>query len=133
MLKFACCLIMLLSSQAYAQNKTKTRMLNRLDTLVSSIESTRTNISCEDVKAIFKIYPGHIKDIVTHMDLFDPRTAELRDASLAHLIVLRNQSKNCNPVSLVSELKCMERELKKQKKIIEKADTGFDNNLFHQI
>jgi hypothetical protein len=147
-MKFALVLTSLLLSQiAFSQSakekKNKQAMLERVELLIEKVEGTREDLktedvvkACEKIKEMFLIYPDHLKDIGSHLDLYRGRTVRAKDQALDQLIFMHRQSLICskgknseyvNPEKLSKELKGIESSLKKQRKVILKSDADNEN------
>ena len=152
-MKFGLMLVLLLAGQmSFAQTKRekkiKEEMLGRVDTLIEKVESSRALLEKEDVvgacakvQEMFEIYPEHLKAIGSHMDLFNSKNVTAKNQALEHLIFIHRQSLICKQGKdgeyvdigkLDKKFKVMSKELKKQSKLIKKADTNFENTFYYE-
>jgi hypothetical protein len=143
--------VLLFSVSAFAQTKKekkiKDNMLTRLDKITSHLEVAKDSFSkevtdkgCSELKKAFALMPDHLKDIGTHMDLFQSKTIKSKNEALNQLIYLHRQTNVCdqgveqeNIDSKVvkKELKKILKSLKKQRKAIKKGDTGYENSFYY--
>ncbi len=130
-------------SQTLKAKQVKQEMLERVEILIEKVESSRKDLVIEDVvsacakiKEMFIIYPEHLKDIGSHLDLYRGRTVRAKDEALGQLIFMHRQTLICSkgkdseyvdPKKLSKELKEIENSLKKQRKVIKKSDAENDN------
>lgn len=152
-MKFGLLFICLLAGQmSFAQTmrekKIKEEMLSRVDVLLEKVEATRSSLKKEDVVAacdkiqeMFEIYPEHLKAVGSHMDLFESKNVKTKNQALEHLIFVHRQSlickqgKDCEHLDMGlvdKKMKSMKKELTKQRKIIKKADTNFQNTFYYE-
>ena len=143
--------VMLFSVSAFAQTKKekqiKENMLNRLDKITAHLEVAKDSFSdeitdkgCAELKKAFALMPDHLKDIGTHMDLFQSKTIRSKNEALNQLIYLHRQTNVCDQGKdqenvdsgeVRKELKKILKSLKKQRKAIKKGDTDFENSFFY--
>ena len=152
-MKFGLLLVCLLAGQmSFAQTmrskKVKEEMLTRVDLLTEKAEACRLALEKEDVVAacgkiqeMFEIYPEHLKSIGTYMDLFESKNVTAKNQALEHLIFVHRQSLICRQgkdseyldIGLVNKkMKAMKKELGKQKKVIKKAETDYNNTFYYE-
>lgn len=152
-MKFGLMLICLLACQmSFAQSmrskKVKEEMLSRVDVLTEKVQATRDALEKEDVvlacskiQEMFEIYPEHLKAIGTYMDLFKSKNVAAKNQALEHLIFVHRQSLICKQGKdseyldlgkVDKKLKSMKKELAKQKKVITKADTDYQNTFYYE-
>lgn len=152
-MKFGLLLICLLAGQmSFAQTmrekKIKEEMLSRVDVLLEKVEATQSSLKKEDVtgacskiQEMFEIYPEHLKAVGSHLDLFESKNVKTKNQALEHLIFVHRQSLICKQgkdceyldIGLVNKkMKSMKKELTKQRKIIKKADTNFENTFYYE-
>jgi hypothetical protein len=141
---------LLLSQLSFAQSKKEKRikqeMLDRVELLIEKVELTREELekedvvnACKTIKEMFQIFPDHLKGIGSRMDFEKRRTIKAKDLALNELIFMHKQSliceqgkdaENVDPKELRKELKDVLHALKKQRRIIKRADTSSENS-FH--
>lgn len=142
---------LLFSVAAMAQTKKekqiKENMLSRLDKITSSLELAKDSFSdeitdkgCAELKKAFALMPDHLKDIGTHMDLFQSKTIRSKNEALNQLIYLHRQTvvcdqgkdqENIDSGEVRKELKKILKSLKKQRKAIKKSDTNYENSFYY--
>lgn len=131
------------SAGTIREKRFKAEMLTRADALSIKLAEAHKDLETENVKAacekiieIFPIYKEHALDIGVRMDPFDHKSAEIRNDSLSELITLDQEKLTCekgkdseyvDPLELQKKLRSILKSLKKQKKLIEKKNTGFEN------
>jgi chromosome condensin MukBEF ATPase and DNA-binding subunit MukB len=134
------------NAQTLHEKKNKEIMLKRLDEITSNVTGIRSDLkaekmgeACTKIKTLFKLYPDHVTDIGVHLDPYQNKDAEIRNDSLNELISLHQDSQNCDQgksgeymdiKDLTMKMKKFDKSLKRQRKIIQKANTGFENE-FH--
>lgn len=141
-----------LSQLAFAdsirEEKIRKEMLERVDLVLEKSEAAREDLkmkdvvpACEKVKEIFVIYPDHLKSIGSHMDLFRSRTIKAKDQALSHLITLHKQTNICNsgkdseyvdPKIMSKQLKEIEKDLKRHRRLIKRQDTDHQNQFYYE-
>lgn len=147
-MKFSLLLATLMLSQiSFAQTikarKTKQEMINRTELIITTVEATRKDLKTEDVisacqkiSELYHIYKDHVEAIGTHLDFYNRRSNDAKDEALNQLIFVHRQSLICaqgkdseyvDPTKLRSELKDIEKSLKKQYRTIKKSDTSNEN------
>lgn len=151
-MKFALLLTLLFTQVALADSirevKIREQMLERVDLLTVKSELTRADLkkkdvvsACTKIKEMFVIFPDHLKAVGTHMDLFKNRTIKAKDEVLSQLIFIHKQVNICNsgkdseyvdPKALTRELKDLESELRKQRRLIKRSDTSHENNFYYE-
>lgn len=143
--------VLVFSMTAFGQTKkekqVKANMLTRLDKITGHLEKAKesfsdevTDIGCAELKKAFALMPDHLKDIGTHMDLFQSKTIKSKNEALNQLIYLHRQSNTCDQGKdqeyidsevMRKELKKILKSLQKQRKAIKKADTGYENSFYY--
>lgn len=152
-MKFTLFLTLLLSAQvaladSAREKRIKKQMLDRVELLIEKTEALREDLEKEDVvaaclkvKEMFLIYPDHLKSLGSHLDIYRGRTVRAKNSALDELIFLHKQTQYCDqgkdaeyvdPKKLDKEMKRIERSLKKQRKIIKRADTGHENSFYYE-
>jgi hypothetical protein len=150
-MKFNLFLVTLLFSQltlaqTLKEQRVKKEMLDRVETLIEKVEQSREELenenvpnACKLIKEMFQIYPDHLKGIGGHLNFDKRKTIKAKDLALSELIFMHKHSLICDqgkdheyvdPCELDKDLKKIRRELKKQRRIIKRSDTGFENT-FH--
>lgn len=142
---------LLFSVSAFAQTKKekqiKADMLSRLDKITSHLEIAKDSFSdeitdkgCAELKKAFALMPDHLKDIGTHMNLFQSKTIRSKNDALNQLIYLHRQTNICDQGkdqeyvdsgAVRKELKKILKSMKKQRKAIRKGDTGYENSFYY--
>jgi hypothetical protein len=152
-MKFTIMLVTLLLSQlSFAQSikekRIKQEMLDRVELLIEKVELTREELekedvvnACKTIKEMFQIFPEHLKGIGSRMDFEKRRTIKAKDLALNELIFMHKQSlicdqgkdaENVDPKKLRKELKDVLHALKKQRRIIKRADTSSENSFYYR-
>ena len=151
-MKVSLILLLLGSWAAFAQSlyeeETKNEMLTRTQDLITKIEACREDLKTKDVVAacskiheMFAIFPDHIKGIGVHMDQFESQNIKLYKETIGQLIFMHKKSllckqgqgsKHVDPTELSDELKGIQKRLERQKKIIKKSDTGYENSFYYE-
>lgn len=144
--------LLLVGQLAFAETirakKNKEEMLKRVDEMITKVQDARKALKVEDVitacdkiDELFIIYPEHLKAVGGHMDLFNKKTIKAKNESLSQLIYvhkLKNicqsgeRGENLDPKQTDKQMKVMEKSLEKQRKIIKKADTSFENTFYYE-
>lgn len=138
------------SSQASTlrEEKIKEAMLSRMDTIIEKLEVSVRELkekdvvnACVKVKEVFDIYPDHVGDIGVHLDPFNIRNVEIKNDSLVELAMLHRQTLECDRgeggeyVHLKNSsgsLKDIIKSVKKQKRIVKRASTGYSNDFHYE-
>lgn len=144
----ALALSQLASADSIREEKIRKEMLDRVDLIMEKSEAAREDLSlkevipaCEKIKEIFVIYPDHLKGIGSHMDLFRSRTVKAKDQALNHLITLHKQINICNagkdseyvdPKIMGKQLKEIEKDLKRHRRLIKRRDTDQQNQFYYE-
>jgi hypothetical protein len=140
---------LLLITHAWGQGpeaeKIKETMLKRVDRLLVLVTEARENvgkkqieIACGKIGLLFEIYPDHLKSVGGYMDLFHKNTIFVKDEALSQLIFFHRTSLECsvpermNLKQLEKKLKEIGKSLEKQKKIIKKSDTDYENSFYYE-
>lgn len=138
---------LLVGQLGYAQTlkamKVKEEMLDRTDRLIQKIELTRTDLdrldtvpACEKIRELEGELFEQVKDIVQHMNVFDRKVVKTYQEGLVYRDYLKRQievceqGENCEmvaPAQVEKQLKAIQKSLKKQRKFIQKGDTGYNN------
>ena len=130
-------------AQSLKEKKDKLVIMNRVDALIVAINEGRVSLEKEDVVSvctkindIFKILPDHLLSIGTRMNLFDSKVIKMENETKMFLIYIHQRSNICSNGETGENLdisetkqkfKSMKRMLEKQKKIIKKLDTDYEN------
>lgn len=130
-------------AQSIREKKIKQEMLERTNSLILKIEIAREDLenedvvnACKKIKELFVLYPDHLKDIGSHLDLDRNRTVRAKDQALSQLIFIHRQTLICDqgkdseyvdPKKLGKQLKEIERSLKSQRRTIKGSDTDNEN------
>ena len=130
-------------AQSLKEKKEKLDIMNRVDALIVAINDGRVSLEKEDVVSackkindIFKILPDHLLSIGTRMNLFDSKVIKMENETKMFLIYIHQRSNICSHGETGENLdisetkqkfKSMKRMLEKQKKIIKKLDTDYEN------
>lgn len=142
----------LMTQMTFAQTKKEKRikqeMVERIELLIEKVELTREDLekedvinACKTIKEMFQIFPDHLKGIGSHMDFEKRRTIKAKDLALSELIFMHKQSlicdqgkdaENVDAKELRKELKHILHSLKKQRRIIKRADTGSENSFYYR-
>lgn len=152
-MKFAFIFALLVSTQ-FAHSETireeriKKEMIARVDLLSEKINLTKTHLkkkkvaeACAQIDEVFNLYPEHVKDIGSYMNLFKSKINKLKDESLAELITFHGLSNTCNRGSDAEyvDIKKFQKSLSKsllklerQKLVIENNKTNQDNSFYYQ-
>ena len=145
-------LALLVSQLSFAQTikeqKVKQEMLERTDVLIEKVVSAREDLSkddvvsaCKKIKEIFELYPAHLTSIGSHLDFEKNKTVKAKDVALSQLVFMHKTSQLCDrgtdseyvdPGLLGKELKFTLKSLEKQKKTIQKGDTGSENKFYYE-
>lgn len=148
-MKFGLMLALLLMSQlALAETvrgkKVKEEMLSRTDVLITNITDARDALeqedvskACEKINEIFKLLPDHLVSIGTRMNLLNSKVIRMEQETKMFLIYVHQRSNICASSSEPGEnldiketqkkLKSMSKMLVKQKKLIKKSSTEYQN------
>lgn len=150
-MRFTLMLFLMLAGQAtwgatVAQMNLKKSMISDADTILAKITETQADLkaqryqdACDLIKDIYDIYPRHLTNIGVHMDILKGSVYKIRNEALQQLIFFHKQTlvcqsaencENIDPKYLSSQLKEIEKSVKKQKKAIEK-DNMENENSFH--
>lgn len=148
-MKTALILVTLLMTQmVFAETlrdrKIKEEMLTRVDSLIQKVEAGQTGLksedmakTCDSVDELFKALPDHLVAIGTKMDLLKGKIIKMENETKLFLIDMHMRSNICNVGERGENLDIKETEkqfkkmlkgLKKQKKIISKSETNFENS-----
>ena len=130
-------------AQSLKEKKEKLVIMNRVDALIVAINEGRASLEKEDVVSactkineIFKILPDHLLSIGTRMNLFDSKVIKMENETKMFLIYIHQRSNICSNGETGENLdisetkqkfKSMKKMLEKQKKIIKKLDTDYEN------
>ncbi len=136
------------SAQSLREKKIKQEMIERADLIVLKLEDARVDLENEDVASackkiseVFSIYPAHLKDIGSYMDLTRSRSIKAKDAALYQLISVHKKVNICNngidheyvdPKKMRKDLKTIQSSVEKQRKAIRKSDTGHANSFYYE-
>jgi hypothetical protein len=135
-------------AQTLREQKVKKEMLERVEVLIEKVEQTRQEIdhdnipnACKLIKEMFDLFPDHLKGIGGHLNFDKRKTIKAKDFALSELIFMHKHSLICDqgkdheyidPSELDKDLKKIRRELKKQRRIIKRSDTGFENTFYYR-
>jgi hypothetical protein len=130
-------------AQSLKEKKDKLDIMNRVDALIVAINEGRVSLekedvvpACKKINDIFKILPDHLLSIGTRMNLFDSKVIKMENETKMFLIYIHQRSNICSNGETGENLdisetkqkfKSMKRMLEKQKKIIKKLDTDYEN------
>jgi hypothetical protein len=131
-------------AQTLNEKKIKSEMIERTELLIIKANDAREAIKVEDMARVcdridemFKTFPDHLMSIGQRMDLFKKKIIKLENETKMFLIDVHRRSLICQKgirgehldiKETDQQLKGMIKSLKKQKKIIEKEDVGFENS-----
>lgn len=148
-MKFGLLLITLLIGQiAYAQSMREIRireaMLNRIDELTTKTQSTQDLLArrdvgpaCKNIKEMFDMVQEHVKDIHTHLDIFSSKVINTKQDAVQSLLLIQQNNTTCkqgqdneyiDPKKAESNMKVVLSSLKKQRKVINKAEINEEEN-----
>ncbi len=129
------------------EKKKKQEMSERTDILIEKVESARSHLkkeevkeACDEIKEMLKLYPEHLKSIGQHMNNYKTKVVIARDEALQQLIFVHRQSVVCgqgdnaehvDPKDLNKKLKKILKSLNKQKKLIDKEKTNYENEFYY--
>lgn len=139
--------LLLLSQLALAESvrgkRIKEEMLTRVDNLILQIEESREALdradvitACQKINDIFKIIPKHLVAIGTSMNLLDSKVIRMEQETKMFLIYMHQRSNICaqgetgeylDLEETDKKLKSMRKMLEKQRKLIRKRDTDYEN------
>ena len=135
-------------AQSAREKRIKEQMLERVELLIEKVEATRADLenedavaACSKIKELFLIYPDHLKALGSHLDIYRGRSVRAKNHALDELIFLHKQTQYCaqgkdaeyvDPKKLDKEMKRIEKSLKKQKRVIKRADTGHQNSFYYE-
>ena len=152
-MKFAFIFALLISTQfahsaTLREEKIKKDMLSRVDVLTEKINLTKQHLkkkkvaeACTEIDELFKLYPEHVKDIGSYMNLFKSKINKLKDESLGELITFHGLSNTCHRGSEAEyvDIKKFQKSLSKsllklerQKLVIENSKTNQDNSFYYE-
>jgi hypothetical protein len=152
-MKFGLILLTLILCQTgFAQTQheinIKKEMVDRVELLISKVEEARDDLdkhdasaACKKIQEIFVIFPDHLKAIGTHLDLFKSKDIKAKDDALEELIYFHRESLVCkkgkdseyvDSKDLDKKLKNVLKALKKQKKLISKSSTDYENSFSYE-
>lgn len=143
---------MLILSSAFAESafekKKKQEMLKRVDSLLTEVDSAREHLekdevkeACSDLQDMLKIYPDHLKAVGSHMNNYKTKVLVARDEVLQQLIFVHRQAVVCGQgenaehvdgKDLGKKLKKIKKSLLKQRKLIDKEDTDYQNEFYYR-
>lgn len=141
-----------LSSLTFAdtirEKNIRKEMMDRVDVMIEKIEDARKDLkkeqvveACARVNEVFELYPDHLTDVGTNMNLFVKKVDQTKDAALEQLIQMHQYSLLCargenseyvDPKAMRKELGKIKSSLKRQKKIIKKNDTDLENSFYYR-
>ncbi len=148
-MKFGLILITLLvgqiaSAQSMREIRIREAMLNRIDELSSKTQSTidlmeRRDVTaaCKNIKEMFDLVQEHVKDIHTHLDIFSSKVINTKQDAVQSLLLIQQNNTTCkqgrdnehiDPKKAESNMKVVLSSLKKQRKVIKKADINEEEN-----
>lgn len=139
--------LLLLSQLALAESvrgkRIKEEMLTRVDNLILQIEESREALdredvitACQKINDIFKVIPKHLVAIGTSMNLLDSKVIRMEQETKMFLIYMHQRSNICGQGETGEyldldetdkKLKSMRKMLEKQRKLIRKRDTDYEN------
>lgn len=139
--------LLLLSQLALAESvrgkRIKEEMLTRVDNLILQIEESREALdredvitACQKINDIFKIIPKHLVAVGTSMNLLDSKVIRMEQETKMFLIYMHQRSNICaqgetgeylDLKETDKKLKSMRKMLEKQRKLIRKKDTDYEN------
>jgi hypothetical protein len=138
----------LASADSIREKRIRQEMLDRVEQILQQSEASREDLekedavaACEKIANLFSIYPDHLKAIGRHMEYYRIKTRKATNQSLNHLIFLHKQTEVCKQgkdseyldLKLVNkELKDMEKDLKRQRRLIKRRDTSQDNSFSYR-
>lgn len=131
-------------AETLRDRKIKEEMLTRVDSLIQKVEAGQTSLktedmarTCDTIEELFKALPDHLVAIGTKMDLLKGKIIKMENETKLLLIDMHMRSNICNVGERGENLDIKETEkqfkkmlkgLKKQKKIISKSETNFENS-----
>lgn len=148
-MKFGLMLVLLLVSQLSMADtirgrQLKDEMVTRLDSLITKISDGRDALeqedvakTCEIINEVFKLLPDHLVSIGTRMNLLNSKVIRMEQETKMFLIYIHQRSNICassNEPGINLDLKETKKKLKnmskmlvKQKKLIKKSSTEYNN------
>lgn len=136
------------SAQSIREKKIKQDMIERADLIILKLEEARVDLKAEDaaeackkISEVFAVFPAHLKDVGSHLDLSRGRTIKAKDEALYQLISLHKKVNTCNsgkdneyvdPKKMRKELKTIVSSMEKQRKVIRKSDTSHQNSFYYE-
>lgn len=148
-MKAALILITLMVGQmAFAQSMREIRiresMQKRVTDLIAKTEATQELLerrdvqnACKNIKSMYSSIQDHVQDIHSHLDIFSSRVINGKQDAIQALIILQRNNGICkqgkdneyvDPKKAESNLKSVLKTLKKQSKLIKKADINEEEN-----
>ena len=144
--------LILMGQSVYAQTlkerKIKQAMLERADKMINLVVEARQDLdqdqindACKKVDEVFGLYPSHLKDIGSKMNVLEGRPNKAKNEALEGLIFFHRQSLICkqgqdseyvDPDLMNKDLKRMKKSLKKQRRIIKNNSTGYNNSFSYR-
>ncbi|HXH30171.1 MAG TPA: hypothetical protein VNJ01_05110 [Bacteriovoracaceae bacterium] len=144
--------LLMFSAVSFAQTthelKVKKEMLARVEILILSAREIRSDLktqkvvpACEKVQQMRELFPDHVRDMGSYLDLYNSKTNKAINEGLAHQIYihkLRNQCREGNDSEyvdmgqLAKEMKTISKVLEKHRKLIKKSDTDHDNSFSYE-
>jgi len=144
--------LILMGQSAFAQTlkerKIKEAMLERTDKMIALVHEARENLdqeqvieACKKIDEVFGLYPSHLKDIGSKMNVLQGRPNKAKNEALEGLIFFHRQSLICkqgqdaeyvDPDLLDKDLKRMKKSLTKQRRIIKRNSTGYNNSFSYR-
>lgn len=131
-------------AQSLKEKREKKEILDRLELIIGHVEKARAALdeedvssTCDHIQDIFKILPNHLVAIGTKMNFFDRKVIKMEEETRNFLIETHRKKLICSKGikgenldlgETSSDLKKMQKSLKKQVKLIEKLDTDYQNN-----
>lgn len=148
-MKFGLFLITLLigqiaSAQSMREIRIREGMINRIDDLTTKTQSTidlmqRRDVgpACATIKEMSNLIQEHVKDIHTHLDIFSSKVIKTKEDAVQSLLLIQDNNTRCkqgqdneyiDPKKAESNMKVVLSSLKKQRKVINKAEINEEEN-----
>ena len=111
-------------------------MMEKLNLARKELKEKKAIEACLLIDEVFDLYPAHLKDVGSRMDLSKKRVNQTKDAALAQLIQIHRYSNTCrkgvdseyvDPKRMRKELGKIRKSLKRQRYIIEANRVDLEN------
>lgn len=111
-------------------------MIEKLEQVKKDLKKKKVVEACLLVDDVFDLYPAHLKDVGSRMDLSKKRVYQTKDAALAQLIQIHQFSNTCrrgtgseyvDPKKMRKDISKMAKSLKRQRYIIEANRVDLEN------